>query len=267
MHSTKKLSIACSLMFVIAVGLAGTTDLVRAQKTAGKSEQSKGTKNPTKSKPTKRSAKPSRSKQTVKPVSKSKERQALKFAREHHRELAKLLSVLKQKDMKQYSQAINELAQKSERISKMSDAKRRMLTLEVWKLESRIRLKLARQSMSDDVVLGSEILKLIVDRNKARLELYKSDLKRLHVREIRLEKSIKRLESDPIKTAQHELDNLRKRAKKYNVKVRTRTKRPTTKRPTKPKSTIPTSNKPNKNTVIKNNQRSSSPRAKQTSKK
>lgn len=141
-----------------------------------------------------------------------REKPALEFARQHHPELAKLLTQLKQMDDGKYASAINELFRVSERLGRLQerDADKYRIELELWKLGSRIRLRVAQSSMGDAEAQREEILALLQRRNALKIEQYELETTRLSARIERLEKQLTDLRTDGDASAERELNRLLK---------------------------------------------------------
>lgn len=107
------------------------------------------------------------------PVSEAAEKVALDFARAQHPELADLLDALRRSNQRAYQAALRDVSRDAERLNKLAerDADRQQLSLRVWKLDSRIRLEIARLSMSSDVEVESRLRPMIEKRQAARLAL------------------------------------------------------------------------------------------------
>ena len=131
-------------------------------------------------------------------VTKDLEASALAFAREHHRELAELLGRLKSADRAAYDKAVAELSQASERLARLkeNDAERYQLSLEIWTLDSRIRLLAARMTMASDPGIEGEIRDLLRDRQRVRLALLRLDRERFATRLERVDAQISQLENN-----------------------------------------------------------------------
>jgi hypothetical protein len=108
---------------------------------------------------------------------KSPERVAaiLAFAREHHPELAELLARLEMTDGKQFEKALADLGKDVDRLdrTKSNNPVQYERALRRWKLDSRIRLIVARLSMADSSELEAELRAAIEER----LTLRQQDLR------------------------------------------------------------------------------------------
>ncbi len=125
-----------------------------------------------------------------------REAAALSFVGEHHPELAGLLAHLKRGDKKQYQQAIRELFRTSERLAQLRerDEQRWEIDLEIWRLQSRIRLMSARLTMDPkNVVLKQELFEALVGKTDLRLARFELDRQRQIGRLDRIETAIQKL--------------------------------------------------------------------------
>ncbi|HEV3300244.1 MAG TPA: hypothetical protein VG055_11410 [Planctomycetaceae bacterium] len=163
------------------------------------------------------------------PLSAERETAALAFAREHHAELAALIEKLHRDNRRDYDRAIRELAQASERLTRLKKQSAELyeLSLAAWKLDSRTQLLAARMTMSQTPALETELKQLLAERADVRLKEFKSERVRLQDRLTKLNVSIQALETD--KNAVVEKDLLRiKRA------VAARSRRPAPRPANKP---------------------------------
>lgn len=105
----------------------------------------------------------------------------MKFAADHHPELAKLLGQLRRKSPAAFARGIREVHAASQRIQRMSErAPNRVETeLRRWKTDSEIRLMTARWAISQDPVLEKKIRDLLRERQEARLKEMKAERDRL----------------------------------------------------------------------------------------
>ena len=132
-------------------------------------------------------------------VTPQREAAALSFVRHHHSELADLLVYLKRDNPREYEKAVRELFRTSERLAlaKEKDEERYQSELEIWKLESQIRLLVARLTMKpDDPAMREKLRKLLLDRVDLRIERQRLERDRLAARLERFEADIVSLESE-----------------------------------------------------------------------
>ena len=141
-----------------------------------------------------------------------REEAALKFARKHHPELSRLLAQLKQMDDGKYASAVNELFRVSERLGRLQerDKEKYRIELALWKVGSRIRLRVAQSSMGNADAQREEILKLLQQRNALRVEQCELEKARLSARLERLEKQLTDLRTGGDASAERELNRLLK---------------------------------------------------------
>lgn len=166
-------------------------------------------------------------KEAAKKVSASKERTALKFVSQNHPELAELLGALKATSDEQYQAAIEDVSSERDRLSKLAerDAERHALSLEIWKLNSRVRLAVARFAMAESPGDVEKLVELMKNRNNVRGQLFALDRARLAQRLEKLDTQIEALEAATDEGFAKDIERLRK-----SVVVRTRVK-PKTDRP------------------------------------
>lgn len=116
---------------------------------------------------------------------------AMAFARENHPELVPLINQLRKSRRSDYQRALRELHSASTRFGRLKERlspERYEQQLTMWKLDSRIRLQLAKWSVSQDSGVEADIKKSLAERQAIQREQYKNDL-------VRLEKQQKRLKS------------------------------------------------------------------------
>jgi hypothetical protein len=149
---------------------------------------------------------------TVVKVTPAREAAAVTFAGRHHPELAELLAHLKKKNRPEYTKAVAELFRTSERLAKLEerDQERHELVLQLWKLDSRIRLLAARMTMSKDVSLKDELKGTLFERNTVRLQLLSLDRDRLQGRIDKVNENIDELSQDREGQVARELERLKK---------------------------------------------------------
>ena len=174
----------------------------------------------------------------VKPVDAKTRAAALKFAREHHPELAKLLQVLRKADAQNYKTAISELALQSERLARLAERKdeRYPVSLDLWKLDSRIRLAVARLTMAGDDELAAKIRPLLIERSILRLSLLRLEAKRQTTRLQKLEEQIATLSTDPDGRIATEIERIRKSIAARKRRSKTNRAEPTSKETVRQKS-------------------------------
>jgi hypothetical protein len=124
---------------------------------------------------------------------------AMSFVQQHHPELASLLTKLKRTNAAEYEQAIRELFRTSERLAQVQerDPQRYALELELWKVESRIRLLAARLTMGgESEVLRQRLRTLLEEQFELRLARQRLDRDRTAERLQRHEEAIVRMEQN-----------------------------------------------------------------------
>ncbi len=148
-------------------------------------------------------------------VAMTPERQAaaLKFAELHHPELYQLLHGLKQAHRKEYQKAVRQLYADSERLARYKERtpSRHQLALTEWQLDSRLRLLVARMTMSsEDPELNTQLQTLLKKRLETRLSLLKLDRERQAARLSRLDEQIESIETDSETAIQKDLQRIKR---------------------------------------------------------
>lgn len=155
----------------------------------------------------------------------------LKFAHEHHPELAKLLKRLRTADQSAFQKAVEDLSRAQQRLTRLKehDAERYELALRVWSLNSRIRLLVARSTMNDSIDAEPRLRKLLTDRQQTRLKLLHIERQRMRERLERVNQQISRIEKDPEKSIESDLARITrdmKSPKRRGEKARKRSAEP-----------------------------------------
>lgn len=143
-------------------------------------------------------------------VAPAAESSAMAFVEQHHPELADLLKQLKKTNRKDYDAAVKDLTRTWERLEKIraKQPDRYTAEVEIWKLESRVRLLVARFVSSMDEQTREEIQRLIRDRNAIRARLLREERDRMAARLERLDESLRELESAGDRLAAEEAERL-----------------------------------------------------------
>jgi chaperonin cofactor prefoldin len=175
------------------------------------------------------------SKQVAVPANPSpaeREKTARGFAKEHHPELARLLSELRKHDKKQYDAAIADIQRAIDRLEKYREKQpeRYDSTLEDWKLSSRIRLAVARMSLTTDPELEAELRDLVRTRQELRLKPLRAEVERLEKRLEKLRGTIAEQAVDPEAAVEKELTALL-RATRSRERSQSRPTKPETEKP------------------------------------
>lgn len=146
------------------------------------------------------------------PIKPAQEKQALQFVRLHHPELERLLRRLQGTNRSAYEKAVSDVSLASERLSKLerNDEERFQLSLKVWTLDSKIRLLVAKATMSDDPAFEDELRSLLVERQQVRLELLQLDRNRALARLERLDAQIEQLTHDSEASSQSEFARIKR---------------------------------------------------------
>lgn len=137
---------------------------------------------------------------------------ALKFAELHHSELYELMKRLKAARRPEYERAIRQLYNDSERLARLKERvpSRYQLALTEWQLDSRLRLLVARMTMSDDPELEAELHNLLKKRLETRLELLKLERERQAARLEKLQDQIQEIEEDRDAAIQKDLQRIQR---------------------------------------------------------
>lgn len=129
---------------------------------------------------------------TTPTISGKAEASAMEFARTHHPELASLLETLKTNAPSEYRSAILDLDKARERLEKSREKtpERAAIELAEWKVNSRIRLLVARMSMGGDTTLEADLKAALHERADLRVQLLADERDRLRRRLEKLDETI-----------------------------------------------------------------------------
>jgi len=138
------------------------------------------------------------------PLSKKQHATVMSFARQHHAELADLLQQLRQRNNSQYNQAAAELHADVERLERLRQRSpdRHRLELELWKLDSHIKLLAARLTMSKKPEVETQLKQALLQRVNLRLLRLRAEQSRLKTRVDRINSAIDELETQPEKAVE-----------------------------------------------------------------
>ena len=152
----------------------------------------------------------------------SREAQALAFVRLHHAELRDLLDRLKKHNPGEFDKAVRQIAQTSERLERLREREpeRHRVELELWKVDSRVRLLVARLTMTNDQALVDEIKDLLAERVELRLHLLRLERERLAARVEKLDETITELDENHEAAVQKEFDRLTRSLRAPGAKSR-----------------------------------------------
>ncbi len=156
------------------------------------------------------------------------EKAAFAFASTHHPELAEILQTLRKANKQQFQTAISELSRDRERVERLSerDSERAALVLQSWKVDSRIRLEMARFTMTQDSEREARIKELLKERVESRRQLLELDRRRAQLRLAKLDEQLAQQKDTSDKQLAAEWERLKKSvAGQAKPKPRTETKK------------------------------------------
>ena len=189
---------------------------------------------------------PRKQSQTVsaEPLSENAEKTALEFARAQHPELASLLDALRRSNQPAYQAALRDVSRDAERLNKLAerDADRHQLSLRIWNLDSRIRLEIARLSMSSDAEVETRLRPMLEERQSARLALLDFDYQRQKERLDKLNEQLTATRRSSADRVAAEIDRLQ-RLIASRSKTRTAASKPNRTKPTTRAKTSPAAGK------------------------
>lgn len=164
-------------------------------------------------------------------LSKSQQVSAIAFAKANHPELVPLLNSLKRTREADYNRELRQLYQASTRLGKLKSrvqVERYEQELTVWKLDSRIRLQLAKWAVSKDSKLEAEIRNALAERQAIRKAQYERELAQLNERQAKLQSMLKSFTGTKLDKEWEQLSKSVAR-KRRQPSVKKRPSRPATK--------------------------------------
>lgn len=153
-------------------------------------------------------------KNDIEPIAPKREAAAIKFAQQHHSELAELLNRLKASHTEQYAKALRELDKTRERLEKArdNDADRYAILLREWQLDSRVRLLAARLTMSTSEELETELRQVLTERHDVRLQLLTYERDKSKTRLQKMDEQIAEHVENRVTNIDREFDRIKKSA-------------------------------------------------------
>ena len=144
------------------------------------------------------------------PPTAEQEAEALRFVREHHPQLADLLSQLKSSNTAQYQQAIRDLHRAATTLgeTQKNDPKKYELDLKAWEVSSKIQVLAARYIMTPSPELENEIKAKLLEQIDIKLEQQKFDRERTAKRLERLDAVIAKTQESRQQEADKALEKL-----------------------------------------------------------
>jgi hypothetical protein len=162
------------------------------------------------------------------------EADVLEFVKEHHPELAELLSQLKDRRPKEYQKALRDLSRVRERLFAMqkNDNGRYELELSVWKAQTKIQLLAARLQMDDTPEMREQLRAALNEQADMRIELLKHERSVVQDRLGKIDEQIKRLDQERSAAIEKQMQVLTKApAEKKSPEKKPVEKKPVEKKP------------------------------------
>lgn len=149
---------------------------------------------------------------------------ARSFAEQHHPELARLLDQLRDNSPEQHAKAIQEISRAQEQLerTKARNPERYEAALEQWKLSSRIRLTVARMSLTKDPALEAELRELVKARRAQQMLPLRAERERLEKRLEKVRTELAAYDTDPVQAVEREMVELQKNVRAAEAKVKLR---------------------------------------------
>lgn len=164
--------------------------------------------------PAKKPAATEAAKNDAESIPPKREAAAIKFAQQHHPELAELLGRLKASHPEEYMKALRELDKTRTRLEKAreTDSDRAAILLREWQLDSRVRLLAARLTMSTSEELQIELRQTLAERHDTRLQLLTYDREKSKTRLRKMDEQIAEHVQNREASIDREFDRIKKSA-------------------------------------------------------
>ncbi len=187
---------------------------VKANKPSDAKAQSEKKLAPANKTPAKKATAAEAAKNDADPIPSKREAAAIKFAQQHHPELAELLNRLKTSYPDQFAKALRELDKTRDRLEKarQNDADRYAILLHEWQLDSRVRLMAARLTMSTSEELETELRQALTERHDLRLQLLTYDREKSKTRLQKMDEQIAEHVQGRETSIDREFDRIKKSA-------------------------------------------------------
>lgn len=143
-------------------------------------------------------------------VTPEREAAAMAFVKQHHSELADLLTQLKSGNAREYDKAVRELFRTSERLAQVRerDSQQYELDLKLWQVQSRVQLLTARLKMSRSKELREELRATLNEQLDARMAVLRRERERAQERLGDIDKQLKRLEEGRKQAIDRQVESL-----------------------------------------------------------
>lgn len=135
---------------------------------------------------------------------------AMQLVREHHPELFHLVRQLREMDPAAHRAALLDLSRVAERLNRLQQRhpERYELELEIWKLDSRIRLRVARSAGSLDETVREEIRGMLRERDALKLQSLEQEQERAAARTVKIGEQLETLRASGESRRNEELERL-----------------------------------------------------------
>ncbi len=153
-------------------------------------------------------------------VTSEQEVEVMQFLRQHHQELADLLSRLQVSHPADYNRAVRELSHTRERLGQFEkiDRSRYDLELQSWVIQSKVQLLVARLAMSDTEALRDELRHLLEEQFDLKVRLSQIERDKIADRLKKLDGQIERLTANRSEVLEREFLSLTKSSEKLKAK-------------------------------------------------
>ncbi len=159
-------------------------------------------------------------KKPVPVISAKRKAELMKFVKENHAELERLINSLRKKRPSQYQAALRSLDKSVKNLNAIKASQnqgRYKQSLADWKLKSRIQLLSAQLSITDNAGKRKQLKQLLVQQLDNRRSLLKADVGRTEKRLKRIEEALAKIEADPAAEIDRQLSSVIRNANRIKA--------------------------------------------------
>lgn len=154
-------------------------------------------------------------------ISKDAEKGAIEFAQQHQPAMASLVKRLRNRNPEAYDKAIRELSADAVRLTKFEERQpqRFQSELDLWKVDSEIRIQLARWTVSGSDRIEATLRGLLTKRQKLRRQRIEFERQRLQARLTAIDEQLQQPASQRAEGIDREWAKLTRRLRPANSKT------------------------------------------------
>lgn len=159
-------------------------------------------------------------------LSKDAEKNAIEFAQQHQPAMASLVKRLRNRNSEAYDKAIRELSADAVRLMKLQERQphRFQAELDYWKVDSEIRIQLARWTVNGSDRIEASLRRLLTKRQGLRRQLMELERKRLQARIESIDEQLQQTSVQLVDDVNREWNKLTRRLRAASGKTTPRKK-------------------------------------------